>query len=341
MDVFKVAGQIGTYIANYEVNQTPRTVISFDKGALWQPLASPEGDICPAGASSCSLHLSLASSQDLLGLPTPLSEVSAGGIILANGYVGASVDTTLDNYALVVSRDGGLTWTRVASVPHVYVILDHGGVLVAASWQRNSDIIFSAQEGLGEWQSLQIAAQKEFLYLTTEDGGGTPFVFVYHVEGYLWHGSRLDFSKLLARPCDATRDDYETWSPGLAVPGGNHCLLGRNYQLDRRNPCKLCYNGLTHESAYEELVAEENKDATPCPCTAQDFHCAPGFFRADPLNAASPCVYDHSYKMEVACEVRRGVFCSCPPCVGCCLGFCLTFNLFPCGPLWAVLDLVP
>jgi hypothetical protein len=310
VDVYKVSSLPGTYLANYEVDLLPRTVVTFNKGSYWQRLPPPEGVICPHSAgASCSLHLSLESSQDLLGLPLPLSEATAEGVILANGFVGDFVDSHIENYTLVISRDGGRNWVQVANTPHLYAILDHGTLLAAASWTRNDGIEVSAQGGAsGTWHHLPIVdvGTKEFFYLQTEEGGTTSFLFVYHEEGYVWSGAKLDFKDMLTRPC-AAGVDYETWSPGLAAEaGGQLCLLGRSFSLDRTNPCKICYKGLDHEGAYEKMVGQETALAPACPCSTLDFHCAPGFYRRDPLDIKSPCVYDHGAKAEVECQVGGG-----------------------------------
>ena len=314
MDVYKVGSLPGTYLANYEADRLPRTVVTFNKGSFWQRLPAPDGVICPHNSGeSCSLHLSLESSQDLLGLPLPLSEATAEGVIVANGFVGDFVGTHIENYTLVISRDGGRSWAQVADTPHIYAILDHGTLLAAASWGRNDGIEISAQGGASNtWHHVPIVEEEkmqEFLYLQTEDGGTTSFLFVYHEKAYTWQGNKLDFRSLMKRPCLGETDDYERWTPGIAAkPGAPLCLLGRTYSLERTNPCKICYKGLDHESDYEEMVKQDNSLGQPCPCAGLDYHCAPGFYRHNPLEKNGACVYDHAAKAEVECEVRAVAF---------------------------------
>ena len=56
VDVLKVESQPATYLANVDVNgQFVSTVVSFNKGATWQPLAAPNN----ARLARRALHLSV------------------------------------------------------------------------------------------------------------------------------------------------------------------------------------------------------------------------------------------------------------------------------------------
>lgn len=148
-----------------------------------------------------------------------------------------------------------------------------------------------------------------FLYLQTETDGNAPVVYVYHVGGSQWLGNKIDFSNLLKRPCVEDSSDYAEWFPGWSTSDQGRCLLGRSYTLHHRNPCQLCYNGVgtangAQIGSYQELLNADESNSYACRCTAFDFHCSPGFYRKDPLDENSPCVYDYAYKAEVDCQVR-------------------------------------
>jgi len=92
-----------------------RTVVSFNKGGSWSPLAPPKKDsageriVCDTD-EICSLHLHSISNQ-VFG---PFySSANSLGVILGTGNVGAHLSNKPDEVNTYLSRDGGLTWNEV------------------------------------------------------------------------------------------------------------------------------------------------------------------------------------------------------------------------------------
>ena len=151
VDVHKVSSVDGTYIANQVVAGKSKTVITYDKGALWWSLDLDDPSLQQAnGCTDCSLHLALESAFATSGVPLPLSTDTATGIIMANGWISQGISATNPgtSASAFVSRDGGKTWSQVGTLPYNFAIMDHGGVLVMTPWRRLTDsILFSIDEG--------------------------------------------------------------------------------------------------------------------------------------------------------------------------------------------------
>ncbi len=84
----------GTYIANAQDPTTNNlvSVITYNKGATWWPLAPPDNARCDG--DNCALHLALEHAE-YTGVPLPISSSTAQGIILAHGVLGVAV---IDDY---------------------------------------------------------------------------------------------------------------------------------------------------------------------------------------------------------------------------------------------------
>ena len=253
-----------------------KTVISFDKGAIWSYLDPPAHDVnghavhCEE-AHSCHLHL-----HGITDLYGPFySSASATGIIMSTGTVGAHLQQNLDKINTYLSRDAGLTWYEVSKGSHIYEFGDHGGLIVMAYDEGETDsILYSWDQGVN-WKSLKIsenpiqveniiiepeAVSQKFIVYGWEDNAG---VLIY-----------LDFAELHERVCqghdapDVGTSDYETWT----VSDGrlDHCLLGHKITYTRRKRLSTCYNPIEHErSSFVEH----------CHCTEFDFECDYGYYR--------------------------------------------------------------
>ena len=117
------------------INDFKKTVITFDKGGMWSPLAPPEIDskgvniICAKNDISCSLHLHSVGS-DRFG-PFYSSE-NAVGIMIGTGNVGYHLANKPSEVNTYMSRDGGVSWSEIKKGSHIYEIGNHGGILVMA-----------------------------------------------------------------------------------------------------------------------------------------------------------------------------------------------------------------
>lgn len=258
------------------------TVITFDKGAVWEYLNPPKSTVTGANSACkkskhCSLHLHGVT--DVFGpfYSTP----SAIGILMATGCVGDRLcfrEGTIDTY---LSRDGGHEWFEVAKGSHIYEIGDHGGLIVMAyDEQPTTLLMYSWNEG-ETWESHDFSdtgvlvdnimiepgstSTRFLIYGTRESSAGGRIGVLFHV----------DFSELHQRPCtgveipDTDESDYELWSPS-AGPNQEGCLLGHELQYVRRKRSAACFNG-------EEL--ERVTKVKDCECTELDYECDVGYKR--------------------------------------------------------------
>nr|KAG5689322.1 hypothetical protein BaRGS_018865 [Batillaria attramentaria] len=212
-DIHKVAGLRGIYIASQLVNgslvpEHQRSLITFDKGGEWELLTSPRqlhgrpNYNCSKNAN-CSLHVT----QELMRLypgsqAQPLmSRVSAPGLILASGTVGANFRTHLDMF---VSADAGVSWNQVLEGNYIYTMADHGGILLAAKqFQPTDTIYYSINEGQS-WTNYKFITNETIrIYgVLTEPGEKTTVfsIFGSKLQRHSWLLIQLNMSAVLERP---------------------------------------------------------------------------------------------------------------------------------------------
>lgn len=64
---------------------------------------------------------------------SPYSVESAIGIVVAVGNIGHTIDFSRGGKkSTFLSRDGGLNFDEISSIPLIYDLGDHGGLIVAA-----------------------------------------------------------------------------------------------------------------------------------------------------------------------------------------------------------------
>lgn len=277
-----------------------RTYVSFDMGAIWQPLKAPEkgisGDVlpgCEAGASnSCLLHLSRWETS-----------FSAPGLILASGNTGVRLSENPDHQSLFLSRDAGISWKQVLEGSHEFSLLGHGDMLAAVPRKAPGSLIYSTDNGQ-QWTTVTVVANK--------DKGSA-------IVGMFAHPSRTDFRAFLALSSEArpgivlasldlkealqqdcklvaspgtTDSDFEKWSPADGLEDAQTsrrpvCVLGVKTYYVRRKADKVCRTGTT------KLPPLDLRKDTPCECTAADWACDIGYHRS-------------SYSKEASCELLDG-----------------------------------
>ena len=94
-----------------------QTVISFDKGGIWRPLAAPLKDsdgkkiTCPD--DTCSLHLHSITN---LRFGPFYSTSNSVGIVMGTGNVGYHLSNRADTVNTYLSRDAGVTWFEVRNL---------------------------------------------------------------------------------------------------------------------------------------------------------------------------------------------------------------------------------
>eukprot|EP00939_MAST-03C_sp_MAST-3C-sp1_P004380 g4380.t1 len=297
-DFEKVEGMTGIYLSNYIDNaeqlerakrtsdmgrgsssqsssrkrasdeeQSIRTVVTFDKGAVWSYLRPPSRNALnqPIMCTSkdCSLHLHGITSD---WGPFYSSE-SALGLIMATGNVGERLSFRGDEINTYFSRDAGLTWYEVARGSHIYEFGDHGALIVMANDQQATTTIkYSWNEGIS-WESFEFTdTPMEVVNIIIEPTATSQKFVVYgarwkddgSVEGVV---VSLDFAELHQRPCTGANEpgtdasDFEKWSPHDGRTG-DQCILGHKVWYTRRKRDAQCFNGEALDRKHDVSACE-------------------------------------------------------------------------------------
>ncbi|XP_022913328.2 sortilin-related receptor-like isoform X1 [Onthophagus taurus] len=305
-DIYKVEGMTGIYIAS-QIAYTPRnqynlgpenlvTKITFDHGASWRLIRSPEHDnegqiiSCDQG-NNCSLHLTQRFNQlypDTRTLSI-LSSKSAPGILVATGVIGKSLK---GHFGVYISTDAGLTWRQSLKDLHFFNMGDHGGLLTAVKYYKTrhdtNSLLYSTDMG-EKWEEKEFDKESIRLYgLMTEPGANTTVftLFGSKVEQHQWIIVKIDLKNVFKYNC--TDLDYKTWSPSVSVDGRRliPCPLGKQQTYKRRIPHAECYIGTN----YDMPISEE-----PCACTATDYECDFGFMQDE---SHGHCIRNKSSKFD-------------------------------------------
>eukprot|EP01062_Namystynia_karyoxenos_P005867 TRINITY_DN12018_c0_g1_i1.p1 TRINITY_DN12018_c0_g1~~TRINITY_DN12018_c0_g1_i1.p1 ORF type:complete len:997 (+),score=305.84 TRINITY_DN12018_c0_g1_i1:103-3093(+) len=317
VDFHKIRGLDGVYVANRMVNhegasckycQSARdcaescnyeTVMSWSKGVLgsWRGLTPPKKtstgeaiDLCTNVAlGKCQLHLhGVASGQDWIG--GVVSKANSPGFIMASGNVGERLLVDGSVVDIFFSADAGQTWVRVAQGPHAYDWLDFGGFIVLAQTQQDTThIMYSNDMGVSfkhaqfvaddkpvRVKRLRIKGGRDFedplakmIIIEATPGGGNADIaetVVYHV----------DLTSIAGAPCERPGSDQDIGPNGPTpyeyfVPRGDMCFLGSKRGYVRKKRGAQCWND--ESITFNDLAHYDNA----CPCTRNDFECAPGF----------------------------------------------------------------
>ncbi|GAB6018639.1 hypothetical protein CHUAL_000319 [Chamberlinius hualienensis] len=302
-DFYKVDGLRGVYIASKLVQDYASsglgpedivTLISFDKGKQWKPIAPPTVDVdgqkiqCKL-SENCSLHLTQQFSYlypASRAIPI-LSRKSAIGLVMATGIIGKSLKGHPKVY---LSADGGMQWHEVLSSDYLYAFGDHGGIIVAVKFYKaqggTKEILYSTDEG-ETWNSHQFSESEISIYsLLTEPGEHTTrFMLFGSLRGrpHDWILISIDLRSAFKYECK--KEDFKPWSPIVDPIMSRTCLLGRRETYERRIPHANCYNG----EDYERVISVEN-----CPCQRSDFECDIGFKEESPDFLQGLCIRDPS-----------------------------------------------
>ena len=145
VDIHKVEGMLGTYIATTVQNPTENktklndhnlvSLITWDFGGNWFLISAPEK--ANSGfytncytKNGCSLHLS--QNYGLINQYAETSRIltheSAPGLIIATGSLGHGLTSHSDG--VFISRNGGVTWHHLFFGRHIYNFGDSGGALI-------------------------------------------------------------------------------------------------------------------------------------------------------------------------------------------------------------------
>ncbi|CAD8113365.1 unnamed protein product [Paramecium primaurelia] len=277
-DFEKIESLKGVYIANIydheklkvvkesDLEKYKKTVITFDKGAIWHPLKAPETDVngqqihC---SGDCSLHLQGRSVSKIY------RESKAVGLIMASGNIGLYLEEkTINTY---FSRDGGMTWYEVRKGHHIYSFGDRGGIIVMAKAKSlTEELLYSWDEGLS-WESIKIP--KMIVTSITSRSLYINFIITGIDEKRKGIILNVDFTTLHQRICSGIWDpldpdsDYEFWIPKNYENG--KCLFGQKFRHTRRKRDAKCFN----QQSYDKLQYIDS-----CECTIEDWECDYGFY---------------------------------------------------------------
>ncbi|XP_067346676.1 sortilin [Channa argus] len=278
-DFTNITSLRGVYLTNkLDEDGRIRSVISFNRGGMWQQLNKPENVDCEDKTRKCNLHIHGEHSRNNRIVPmVALSEPTAVGLVIAHGTVGDSLSSS-QHPDVFVSSDGGYNWRGTLRGPHHYSILDSGGLLVAVETQREGQvktIKFSTDEGQC-WRSYNFTEQPfYFAGLASEPGTKATSVSVWgfrpEEDGQpMWVAVTIEFQSLINRECND--QDYEEWMAHSAQGLGdkNGCVLGVKEIYRRLKKQSVCRNGRNY------MVS---KKQSPCLCTREDYLCDYGFYR--------------------------------------------------------------
>uniref|UniRef100_A0A671NPF6 VPS10 domain-containing receptor SorCS2 n=1 Tax=Sinocyclocheilus anshuiensis TaxID=1608454 RepID=A0A671NPF6_9TELE len=305
IDILEVRGIKGVFLANQKVDGKVMTLITYNKGRDWEPLAPPTTDMNGKPVSckqpDCHLHLHLRWADNPYVSGTVHTKDSAPGLIMGAGNLGSQLVEYKEE--MYITSDCGKTWRQVFEEEHHILYLDHGGVIVAI---KDTSIPlkilkFSINEGQS-WSIHNFTSTSVFVDgLLSEPGDETLVMTVFGHISYRsdWELVKVDFRQSFPRQC--TEADYDSWK--LTDLQGEKCIMGQERMYRRRKESSFCIKGKSYTSALT---------AKPCQCTEKDFACDYGFERApslrlegdrcypdfwhDPDAPPENCHLGHSYK---------------------------------------------
>ncbi|XP_024918296.1 VPS10 domain-containing receptor SorCS2 isoform X7 [Cynoglossus semilaevis] len=273
IDILEVRGVKGVFLANQKIDGKVTTVITYNKGRDWEPLAPPTTDMngkpVSCKAPDCHLHLHLRWADNPYVSGTVHTKDSAPGLIMGAGNLGSKLVEYKEE--MYVTSDCGKTWRQVFEEEHHILYLDHGGVIVAI---KDTSIPlkilkFSIDEG-HTWTVHNFTSTSVFVDgLLSEPGDETLVMTVFGHISYRsdWELVKVDFRQSFPRQC--MESDYDTWQ--LSDLQGEKCIMGQERSFRKRKEESFCIKGKSYTSA---LITK------PCQCTEKDFNCDYGFERS-------------------------------------------------------------
>ena len=257
------------------------TKISLDNGKSWSNLRikDPENkesyscDVDEDEGCSLNIHGSFFSWNQKDYFNRTL------GILTAVGSVSSSRVLDYDKLQTYISRDGGISWSKIFDFSAKVEFGDQGNVMVAVSnnWGRMKDtgtVYYSLDQGYN-WSELPFESRMSAYSVSAlvNDGSGSVFRIDAYSDSYTY---TIDFGKAFdGKTC--SESDFEDW-----YQSNGECVNGARYKFKRRKHDAQC---LVKKSFTEIERVEE-----PCACTKKDYECSPGFSS----NKKGECVLDYS-----------------------------------------------
>ncbi|KAI7866898.1 hypothetical protein BDF14DRAFT_1808956 [Spinellus fusiger] len=268
--IFNVEEMVGGRDSTKKV----RTMITWNDGGHWQPLAAPHGSRC--SGDRCTLHLH--SRTDIHGPGAIFSAASAPGLAMGVGNVGESL-LSYDQSDTYLTRDAGHTWTMIQQGEHLYEFGDQGSLLVLVNDEGpTQDLVYSWDQG-ETWHTYRFSQiSMRVNTLTTDPKSSTlRFILVGHSRDQQKSpmSVTVDFSNAKPRVCvldkhQKEKSDFELWI-AKDDDGDEACLLGKKTAYWRRKNDRVC----TVENRFE--LPEEVEEV--CECRDMDYECEFGFWR--------------------------------------------------------------
>jgi len=284
VDFEKVQGVEGIILVNEASpkNNKPRTVISFDDGATWNPIPRPydfDNRKVPCSKDDCRLNLhSHSSIENSVSVGYLYSNPSATGILLGVGNVGPNL-TDINNADTYMSVDAGLTWKLVKKGVYSWEFIDQGSIIVLIQEDVPTNVLYYSTNYGKDWNEYQfLNTDKIFLRtLTSDPDSKSMYAFILgYKQGQVGQvvSTSVNFENILKKKC--SKSDFEEWK--VSGNGKKTCLLGHETTYQRKKADSDCYVG-----DYERKVSKEN-----CPCSEIDYECDFSYWR-DPYGK---CVLD-------------------------------------------------
>ncbi|XP_065657025.1 sortilin isoform X2 [Hydra vulgaris] len=275
-DFIRVTSMEGVYITQkLAPDNTILTVITFDRGVVWNPLYVDSKKYCKSEAVSCNLHLHISYSIDEKGVPAqpPLFTENAPGIILAHGQAGDAL-TGVSNVWL--SQNGGYNWTQVAEGPHHYAIADNGNLIVIYPETNSTEnfLKYSVDQG-DSWNNYKFSNESD-LYVKGLVAETHSLYRTFSLWGYKapknasereWFVITISFKDIFTKEC--TKESFITWYPH-ALNKKDGCILGQKTTYIKPSPDKECFIG----KSFDPVLKREK-----CNCTKDDLECDYGYKR--------------------------------------------------------------
>uniref|UniRef100_A0A8D3BZC4 Sortilin related VPS10 domain containing receptor 2 n=1 Tax=Scophthalmus maximus TaxID=52904 RepID=A0A8D3BZC4_SCOMX len=307
IDILEVRGIKGVFLANQKTDGKVTTLITYNKGRDWEPLAPPTTDMngkpVSCKAPDCHLHLHLRWADNPYVSGTVHTKDSAPGLIMGAGESPPHFCQSYIHSPFTSSHftpNHLMSSLKVFEEEHHILYLDHGGVIVAI---KDTSIPlkilkFSIDEGR-TWTVHNFTSTSVFVDgLLSEPGDETLVMTVFGHISYRsdWELVKVDFRQSFPHQC--TDSDYESWQ--LTDLQGEKCIMGQERSFRKRKDTAFCIKGKSYTSALS---------TKPCQCTEKDFNCDYGFERShkesdrcfadfwhDPDSPPEDCHLGHTYE---------------------------------------------
>ncbi|TKS92590.1 VPS10 domain-containing receptor [Collichthys lucidus] len=255
IDILEVRGIKGVFLANQKIDGKVTTLITYNKGRDWEPLAPPATDMngkpISCKAPDCHLHLHLRWADNPYVSGTVHTKDSAPGLIMGAGNLGSKLVEYKEE--MYITSDCGKTWRQVFEEEHHILYLDHGGVIVAI---KDTSIPlkilkFSIDEGQ-TWTVHNFTSTSVFVDGLLSEPGDETLVMT--------SGSDLRAAK------------FDFWCIPHRDTSGEKCIMGQERSFRKRKDTAFCIKGKSYTSALT---------TKPCQCSEKDFNCDYGFERSN------------------------------------------------------------